>query len=1041
MVRPLLLLLGSLAFGASVHAQSSSERAAVQLGAVGQVSPPSITLSWRTITSTTSIQVFRKLRTATSWGSAIAAPAATASQYVDNTVTPGTAYEYKVVRVSNGVTGTGYISTGIQLPVVDSRGKVLLLVDNTLAAPLSNELAQLARDMKADGWTVLRSDVSPAATVASVRSTVIAQYNTAPADVKALFIVGHVPVPYSGDISPDGHSTHQGAWPCDAYYADVNGTWTDNSVTSTSGYVSNRNIPGDGKFDQSDLPSPVELQVGRVDLGNMPAFPQGAVELTRSYLTKLHNYKVKAWAPQVRGMVFDNLQWVTNPLAASGWRSMAPLVGHTTITAPYQYGTPFKTLINGQSHLWTYSSGGGLQTTVNGQLTFNGADNIGTTEDYAALSGGMDGVFNISFGSYFGDWDNTNNFLRAPLANGDALTNVWSAIPAWYFHHMGMGEPIGTSVLATMNNTGLYTPLTDGWQPTIGRTHLALMGDPTLRQFMVAPPAGLTVTNAAGVAAFAWTASQEAVIGYHLYRIATDGTITRLTTTPVTGTTYQNSLIPFTAGAEYMVRAVKLQTSPSGTYFDLSLGALAVAAGSSSPDCQGVVGGSALPGAACNDGNSCTTNDAWNSNCQCIGTPVSITATITAAGPTTFCAGGSVVLNANTGAGLTYQWRKDGVALAGATTASCTVTSSGSYTVVVTSGGCSETSAATTVTAAQPPTLACSSNATNSTVSVTVTGGAAPHAYAWNTTPVQTTATATVSASGTYAVTVTSGGCVTTCSTAITLASPCQGIRTETQSAWGATATAGTPAAYMTTNFAAAFPAGLTIGCTRKLVLTTAAAVTNFLPSTGPAATLPSGTLTNPTTYSNDLAGQLVAAKLSVRFDELNTTFSPATVLLKDMLVASGTFAGWTVQQVIDEADRKIGSCTSSYTRTALQSALTAINNGYSGGTTNSGYLTCPVQRDAIPAAAATVPALRAHPVPASGPVLLEAELPEAPGGSGVLQVFTASGVMVLERTLKLEEGIVRWSGLWDAAGQHAGLYIAVLILNDLRLSARIVLQ
>jgi hypothetical protein len=36
-------------------------------------------------------------------------------------------------------------------------------------------------------------------------------------------------------------------------------------------------------------------------------------------------------------------------------------------------------------------------------------------------------------------------------------------------------------------------------------------------------------------------------------------------------------------------------------------------------DCLGVVGGPALPGTACNDNNACTTNDTWNSNCQCVG--------------------------------------------------------------------------------------------------------------------------------------------------------------------------------------------------------------------------------------------------------------------------------------------------------------------------------------------------------------------------------------------------------------------------------------
>ncbi len=75
------------------------------------------------------------------------------------------------------------------------------------------------------------------------------------------------------------------------------------------------------------------------------------------------------------------------------------------------------------------------------------------------------------------------------------------------------------------------------------------------------------------------------------------------------------------------------------------------------------------------------------------------TATITAAGPTSFCAGGSVMLNANTGTGLTYQWRLNGANITGATAASYTANAAGSYTVVVTNtGACSTTSAATSVT-------------------------------------------------------------------------------------------------------------------------------------------------------------------------------------------------------------------------------------------------------------------------------------------------------------------------------------------------------
>ncbi|GBL35472.1 hypothetical protein EMGBS15_10670 [Filimonas sp.] len=52
-------------------------------------------------------------------------------------------------------------------------------------------------------------------------------------------------------------------------------------------------------------------------------------------------------------------------------------------------------------------------------------------------------------------------------------------------------------------------------------------------------------------------------------------------------------------------------------------------------------------------------------------------ANITAAGITTFCQGDNVVLNANTGTGLSYQWILNGSPIASATSASYTATQSG----------------------------------------------------------------------------------------------------------------------------------------------------------------------------------------------------------------------------------------------------------------------------------------------------------------------------------------------------------------------------
>jgi hypothetical protein len=73
-------------------------------------------------------------------------------------------------------------------------------------------------------------------------------------------------------------------------------------------------------------------------------------------------------------------------------------------------------------------------------------------------------------------------------------------------------------------------------------------------------------------------------------------------------------------------------------------------------------------------------------------------ATITPQGPTTFCAGGSVILQANTGTGLTYKWKKNTNFITGATLSNYSATVAGNYKVQVTnSNGCSKISGTVTV--------------------------------------------------------------------------------------------------------------------------------------------------------------------------------------------------------------------------------------------------------------------------------------------------------------------------------------------------------
>ena len=145
-------------------------------------------------------------------------------------------------------------------------------------------------------------------------------------------------------------------------------------------------------------------------------------------------------------------------------------------------------------------------------------------------------------------------------------------------------------------------------------------------------------------------------------------------------------------------------------------------------------------------------------------------ATITPAGSTTFCTGGSVVLNANTGAGLTYQWQLGGGNIVGATLSSYTATVGGNYVVRVTGGGCSSTSAVTTVTVGTPPGAtitpeSSTSFCTGGSVVLDANTGAG-YTYQWQLgggdIAGATTSSYTATLAGNYTVIVYSSGCNST---------------------------------------------------------------------------------------------------------------------------------------------------------------------------------------------------------------------------------------------------------------------------------------
>lgn len=549
------LFLACCAFlaGLSLSAQNYDQQLSVPLTATVSAAPPAITLHWQGAPQATGFVIHRKIKTANTFFTLVANPPAGDSVWTDLGIEADKSYEYRVQEVGTG--GVGYINSGIALAPLHTRGRVILVVDSTVAAPLAAELLDFEALLDGDGWQIARIDVPRTLPATGVKQRIVAAYQQDPANTKALFLFGHVPVPYSGNINPDGHPDHQGAWPCDGYYADMNGTWTDATVNNAAaGDARNHNVPGDGKFDQSSFPSAVELQVGRVDFYNLPAFASDETELLRRYFQKDRDWRLGLIHAAPRGAIDDNFQSYAEGFAQNGWKNFTPLLGADSVRYFDWDG------LKNTDYLWAYGCGGGW---------YQGAGGVITTSQFASDT--LRTVFAMLFGSYFGDWDSPDNLLRASLASpGTILTNAWAGRPNWQFHHLGLGETVGYGAFVTMNNAGAYVAGYGG-----GQVHIALMGDPTLRMTVVPPPAGPVQTTLydSSVRLDFGDSPDPAAAGYFVYRRPLgDSLWALLTPQPLAESEFYDSCLVGGQAYEYLFRAAKFETTPSGSYWNLSQG-------------------------------------------------------------------------------------------------------------------------------------------------------------------------------------------------------------------------------------------------------------------------------------------------------------------------------------------------------------------------------------------------------------------------------------------------------------------------------------
>jgi large repetitive protein len=270
---------------------------------------------------------------------------------------------------------------------------------------------------------------------------------------------------------------------------------------------------------------------------------------------------------------------------------------------------------------------------------------------------------------------------------------------------------------------------------------------------------GVTLDAGAGYASYLWSTGETTQTIFVLlpgtYNVTvTDGNGCSGAATPVTVTVNPNPApVIFNFGPTTFCQGGSVTLDAGGGYTSYlwSTGATTrtILVTTSGNYCVTVTNSFGCPGSAC---RTVTVNP--------LPTP-----TITPSGPTTFCQGGSVTLNAGSGY-LLYSWST------GAITQSINVTTSGTYNVTVTDlNGCTGAGTPVTVTVNPRPTPVITPSGPTTFCaggSVTLDAGAGYSSYAWSTGA--TTRTIAVGASGTYTVTVSNSfGCTGVASQAVTV--------------------------------------------------------------------------------------------------------------------------------------------------------------------------------------------------------------------------------------------------------------------------------
>jgi hypothetical protein len=542
----------------TASAQTQSQKLSVFIE-INNFSDSTVTLAWENYNKSTTTLSRKKIEQI-NW--TVLASNYSGSSYTDSTIEVNVEYEYKFQVANNYNTNNayGYISFGVNLAAKTDRGNILLVVDDRFTTTLSASIYQLKRDLISDGWNPLDMYVSKNEAVTSVKTKIDSA--NASNNLNSIYLIGHVPVPYAGVIAPDGHGNHRGAWATDLFYVSDASKWTDSSINFVNSQNNSMsNVPGDGKFDNHRLEEQTNCPISRVDFYNLPSQTSSELNMLINYFSEASKYKNGKIEVKEAGLIDNQFINANEGFAANGYRNFKSLTGDS-ITEGAMLSN-----LEQETYKWTYAVSYGTDTSMY---------NVASVTDLNNSS--YKGIFSMVLGSYFADWNTQDNFMRSLLADGKMLTTCWAGRPNWFYHHMGLNNPIGLSAKMTAENNAGWSSLSATKYDAAGgaqnQIHITLLGDPTLRLKHLPSIAGFNAIfkKSNSTTKLSWaipTANSTSTVSIYKSTDSTSG-YSLLATVAATDSTYVDSSISDIYF--YYIKYTTLDTTLSGTYYNNSLG-------------------------------------------------------------------------------------------------------------------------------------------------------------------------------------------------------------------------------------------------------------------------------------------------------------------------------------------------------------------------------------------------------------------------------------------------------------------------------------